>query len=64
MGDGRPRAPPIAAHGHARHAAQVRALPGDTVALCPPLVISLPEIDEMFDKLEAALDDVARAVGR
>jgi 4-aminobutyrate--pyruvate transaminase len=33
----------------------VRALPGDTVALCPPLVIQEAEIDALFDGLERAL---------
>ena len=28
---------------------------GDTIALCPPLIISTQEIDEMFDKLERGL---------
>ncbi len=34
----------------------VRFLPGDTVAVCPPLIISPAEIDELFDKLSRALD--------
>ncbi len=33
----------------------VRALLGDRVALCPPLVITEAEIDELFDRLERAL---------
>jgi 4-aminobutyrate--pyruvate transaminase len=33
-----------------------RALGGDTVSLCPPLVITEEEIDEMFDRLTRALD--------
>jgi 4-aminobutyrate--pyruvate transaminase len=28
----------------------------DTMALCPPLIITEPQIDEMFDKLERALE--------
>lgn len=39
----------------------VRALAGDVVAVCPPLVVSLDEIDEIFDLLEAALDDTLAA---
>ncbi len=35
-----------------------RNLP-DSVALCPPLVISVEEIHEMFDRLERALDKTA-----
>jgi 4-aminobutyrate--pyruvate transaminase len=30
---------------------------GDTIALCPPLVITESEIGELFDRLERALDD-------
>jgi 4-aminobutyrate--pyruvate transaminase len=33
----------------------VRPLPGDRFALCPPLVISEAELDELFDRLERAL---------
>ena len=33
----------------------VRALLGDRVALCPPLVITEAEINELFDRLERAL---------
>ncbi len=35
----------------------LRPLPGDAVGICPPLVIEDPEIDLLFDRLEAALDD-------
>lgn len=37
----------------------VRALPGDTIAICPPLVISLTEVDELFDRLQRALQRFA-----
>lgn len=30
---------------------------GDTIAICPPLVISEDQVHELFDKLTAALDD-------
>lgn len=30
---------------------------GDTIAICPPMVISSAELDELFDRLEGALDD-------
>ena len=33
----------------------LRALPGDSVGFCPPLIISLKQIDEMFDKIEMAM---------
>ena len=34
----------------------LRNLYGDTVAICPPLVISGAETDQLFDILERALD--------
>jgi 4-aminobutyrate--pyruvate transaminase len=34
----------------------VRAVGGDNITLCPPLVISAAEIDELFDRLTRALD--------
>jgi 4-aminobutyrate--pyruvate transaminase len=34
----------------------VRFLAGDVVSLCPPLIISTVEIDELFDRLARALD--------
>jgi 4-aminobutyrate--pyruvate transaminase len=37
------------------HGLMVRAV-GDVVILCPPLIITEPQIDEMFDRLTAALD--------
>ena len=39
----------------------VRAL-RDAVAVCPPLIITPVQIDELFDKLTAALDAVAQEV--
>ncbi len=32
----------------------------DSVALCPPLIITESEVNEMFDRYEAALDDTAQ----
>ena len=37
----------------------LRALPGDIIGFCPPLIISDAEIDDMFDRVEAALKDFA-----
>ena len=34
----------------------VRALAGDTVSLCPPLIISAQELDLLFERLSRALD--------
>ena len=40
----------------------VRALGGDIIALCPPLIISEDEVGEMFDRLAPALDKVEALV--
>jgi 4-aminobutyrate---pyruvate transaminase len=40
----------------------VRSVIGDTLTLCPPLVITPAEIDELFDRLTRALDRTAEAV--
>jgi len=34
----------------------VRAVMGDVLTLCPPLIITAGEIDELFDRLTRALD--------
>jgi 4-aminobutyrate--pyruvate transaminase len=34
----------------------VRPLSGDCISICPPLVISEDEIDQLFDRLGRALD--------
>lgn len=35
----------------------------DTICICPPLVITPPQVDELFDKLHAALDDTLQQAG-
>ncbi len=42
------------------HGLIVRAL-GDSLALCPPLIITDEQVDEVFSKLEAALDETQAA---
>jgi len=37
----------------------LRALPGDIIGFCPPLIISDAEINDMFNRVEAALKDFA-----
>lgn len=44
------------------HGLILRPLPGDGVGICPPLTITEAEIDQLFDRLTAALDDVAGAL--
>ena len=34
----------------------LRALPGDIIGFCPPLGSNGDELDDMFDRVEAALD--------
>lgn len=45
------------------HGAIVRAL-GDTIALCPPMIIREDELERLFDIVEKALDDTEARVGR
>lgn len=40
----------------------VRALPGDAVGICPPLIITEAEVDDLFDRLEQALDAAAEVI--
>ena len=40
----------------------VRPLRNDTIAFCPPLIISREQIDEMFDLFGMALDEAAGAI--
>lgn len=48
----------VAAQNNAqKHGLIVRAMGGDIVAFCPPLIIDDAEINEMFDKFEKGLDD-------
>jgi 4-aminobutyrate--pyruvate transaminase len=37
---------------------------GDTLAVCPPLVITAAEIDELFDRIERGLDKAEAAISR
>lgn len=45
------------------HGVITRAL-GDTVNLCPPLIITPPQIDALFDGIHACLDDAHAHAGR
>ncbi len=45
-----------------KHKLILRAVPGDTVAFCPPLIINDDQIDEMFDAVTDALNDVHSGV--
>ncbi len=54
---------PLAQGKGQEHGLIVRAI-GDTLAICPPLIITTAEIDVLFDRLEAALDDTAAELGK
>lgn len=41
-----------------KHGLIVRPLLGDRIALCPPLIITDEEIDELFSRFEKALDEL------
>jgi 4-aminobutyrate--pyruvate transaminase len=40
------------------HGVILRALPGDIIGFCPPLIINEAELNEMFDRVEAGMQDV------
>ena len=41
-----------------------RPLPSDTLGVCPPLIITEPEIDVLFDRIARALDATKTALDR
>jgi 4-aminobutyrate--pyruvate transaminase len=51
------KAAPKVAERAVGHGLFVRPLPSDTVGICPPLIINENEIDDLFDRLQRALDD-------
>ncbi len=44
------------------HGVILRALPGDIIGFCPPLVITEAELDDMFDRIDAAMEAFAGTV--
>ncbi|MDF1687257.1 MAG: aminotransferase [Parvibaculaceae bacterium] len=46
------------------HGVILRNMAGDILAFCPPLIITEAEINEMFDRVEKALDDTAAWVAK
>jgi len=42
----------------------IRALGGDIVAFCPPLIVSEADIDDIFDRAERALDETEAMVAK
>jgi len=47
-----------------QHGLLVRALPGDALAFCPPLVVKEHEIDMIMERFAKALDDTAEMAAR
>lgn len=45
------------------HGLIVRPLVNDTIAFCPPLIITDRQIDDMFDAMTLALDDAVKHLG-
>ncbi len=46
------------------HGLIIRAIPGDTITLCPPLIITAAEIDDLLGRFGKALDDTAAWVAK
>jgi len=44
------------------HGLIVRALPGDVIGFCPPLIIDEAQIDEMFDRFDRAMAEMTRTL--
>ena len=42
------------------HGLLTRTLPSDTIGVCPPLIISAEQVEDLFDRLQRALDDAER----
>ena len=42
----------------AKRGVLLRPLPSDSIGICPPMIVTPAEIDEIFDALKGALDDV------
>ena len=55
---------PYCAYSAEQHGLIVRPVLGTRIALCPPLIITEAELDELFDKLVLALNDTHEAADR
>ena len=42
----------------------LRSLPGDSLAFCPPLIISENELNDMFRRVDIALQELADVVSK
>ena len=44
------------------HGLIVRALPGDVIGICPPMIITENEIDELFNRLAVAINEAEKLI--
>ena len=47
-----------------KHGVILRALPGDIIGFCPPLIISKAELDDMFKRIHDAMSEVAELAAK
>ena len=47
-----------------KHGVILRALPGDIIGFCPPLIISKLELDDMFKRIHDAMLEVAELAAK
>ena len=47
-----------------KHGVILRALPGDIIGFCPPLIISKVELDDMFKRIHYAMLEVAELAAK
>jgi 4-aminobutyrate--pyruvate transaminase len=53
---------PLVMNEAAEHGLIIRALINDTIAFCPPLIITEVQIDEMFDRFAKTLEAAAGSI--
>ncbi|NQU55809.1 MAG: aminotransferase class III-fold pyridoxal phosphate-dependent enzyme, partial [Rhodospirillales bacterium] len=41
----------------------IRPLPGDVIGICPPLIVTEDEINDIFDRIKRGLDSAQEALG-
>lgn len=57
------KAAAVVAANTLKQGVMVRPLPSDTLGICPPLIISEDQIDELFDGIEAGLNQSVQELG-
>ena len=46
------------------HGVILRALPGDIIGFCPPLIISKAELDDMFERIHGAMSEIVELAAK